>query len=111
MSRRLTIFVLFFLSGALGLLYEITWMRQFRIIMGNTVHTSATVLTAFMGGLALGSFLAGRVVDRVRHPLRAYGVLELLVGAYALLLPVLMLPADPLYGWLYRHFADQAGVL
>ncbi|HJP29575.1 MAG TPA: fused MFS/spermidine synthase [Candidatus Latescibacteria bacterium] len=111
MSRRLTIFVLFFLSGALGLLYEITWMRQFRIIMGNTVHTSATVLTAFMGGLALGSFLAGRVVDRVRRPLRAYGVLELLVGAYALLLPVLMLPADPLYGWLYRHFADQAGVL
>lgn len=111
MTLRLTIFVLFFLSGALGLLYEITWMRQFRIIMGNTVHTSATVLTAFMGGLALGSYLAGRIVDRVRRPLWTYGVLELLVGAYALLLPVLMIPADPLYGWLYRNFTEQSGVL
>jgi spermidine synthase len=110
-NLRLIIFALFFLSGALGLLYEITWMRQFRIIMGNTVHTSATVLTAFMGGLALGSYLAGRIVDRVRRPLRAYGILELLVGGYALILPWLMLPADPLYGWLYRSFAESTGVV
>lgn len=111
MNRRLLVFVLFFLSGALGLVYEITWMRQFRIIMGNTVYTSATVLTAFMGGLALGSYVAGRFVDRVRRPLRVYGILEVLVGAYAILLPALMWPADPLYGWLYRSFADNAVVL
>lgn len=111
MNRRLLVFALFFLSGALGLVYEITWMRQFRIIMGNTVYTSATVLTAFMGGLALGSFLAGRVVDHVRRPLQVYGILELLVAAYAILLPALMWPADPLYGWLYRNFADNGTVL
>jgi spermidine synthase len=108
---RGVIFLLFFLSGALGLVYEITWMRQFRIIMGNTVYTSATVLTAFMGGLALGSFVAGRVVDRLRRPLRAYGILELLIGAYAVLLPWLMIPADPLYGWLYRNYADTGPIL
>lgn len=106
MTTRGVVFALFFLSGALGLVYEITWMRQFRVIMGNTVYTSATVLTAFMGGLALGSFVAARFVDRVRRPLRAYGVLELLVGAYAVLLPFLMIPVDPLYGWLYRNFSD-----
>ena len=78
MMIRGIVFALFFLSGALGLVYEITWMRQFRVIMGNTVYTSATVLTAFMGGLALGSFVAARIVDRVRRPLRAYGILELL---------------------------------
>ncbi len=106
MMIRGIVFALFFLSGALGLVYEITWMRQFRVIMGNTVYTSATVLTAFMGGLALGSFVAARIVDRVRRPLRAYGILELLIGAYAVLLPFLMTPVDPLYGWLYRNFAD-----
>ena len=111
MGRRWVVFALFFASGALGLVYEITWMRQFRIIMGNTVYTSATVLTAFMGGLALGSFVAGRIVHRLVRPLRAYGVLELLVGAYAVLLPLLMVPADPLYGWLYLNFADNGPVL
>ncbi|MDA0337395.1 MAG: fused MFS/spermidine synthase, partial [bacterium] len=111
MPRRWVVFALFFASGALGLVYEITWMRQFRIIMGNTVYTSATVLTAFMGGLAFGSFAAGRVVERISRPLRAYGVLELLVGAYAVLLPLLMVPADPLYGWLYQNFADNGPVL
>jgi spermidine synthase len=110
-NRRWVVFALFFASGALGLVYEITWMRQFRIIMGNTVYTSATVLTAFMGGLALGSFVTGRVMHRMLRPLRAYGVLELLVGAYAILLPFLLAPADPLYGWLYLNYADNGPVL
>lgn len=109
--NRAAIFLLFFLSGVVGLVYEIAWLRQFRFIMGNTVYTTATVLTAFMGGLALGSFLCGRIVDRLRRPLRAYGVIEILVGFYAAAVPLLMWPADPLYGWLYRHWGDAPALL
>ena len=64
------------LSGACGLVYEILWMKMLTLTMGNTVFSITTVLTAFMGGLALGSFLTGRVVDKIRNPLKIYGLLE-----------------------------------
>ena len=55
-------------------------MRLFRLAMGNTVFTSATVLTAFMAGLALGSWGAGRLADRTGRPLRVYAYLEVFIG-------------------------------
>ena len=64
------------LSGSCGLVYEILWMKMLTLTMGNTVFSITTVLTAFMGGLALGSFLTGRVVDKIRNPLKIYGLLE-----------------------------------
>ena len=79
-ANRWAVFGLFFFSGGCALIYQITWMRLFRLVMGNTVFTSATVLTAFMAGLALGSFIAGRLTDRSSHPLRAYAWLEVLIG-------------------------------
>ena len=42
-----------------------------------------------MGGLALGSYVAGRLIDRRRDPLRVYALLEAGIGAYALLTPML----------------------
>ena len=45
-ASRWAVFGLFFFSGACALIYQITWMRLFRLAMGNTVFTSATVLTA-----------------------------------------------------------------
>jgi predicted membrane-bound spermidine synthase len=50
------------LSGSCGLVYEILWMKMLTLVIGNTVFAVTTVLTAFMGGLALGSFLAGRFI-------------------------------------------------
>jgi len=58
------------LSGACGLIYEIVWMKMLSLTMGNTVFAITTVLTAFMGGLALGSFLAGRFIDKIKNPLK-----------------------------------------
>src|ERR1700735_1320882 len=54
---------LFFLSGISGLMYEIVWIRMLTRILGSTVYATATALAAFMLGLALGSFLVGRVID------------------------------------------------
>ncbi|MFQ5444791.1 MAG: hypothetical protein ACE5EK_09260, partial [Nitrospinales bacterium] len=82
---RLWAFLFFFLSGITGLIYEVVWTRLLTLVMGNTHYSVATVLTAFMGGLALGSFLGGRTIDRHRNPLIVYAVLEAAIGIYCIL--------------------------
>ena len=51
--------VLFFLSGASALVYQLLWLRLLGLVFGVTVHAASTVWAAFMAGLALGSILAG----------------------------------------------------
>ena len=80
--------VLFVLSGAAGLVYEVVWARQLVLVFGNTSQATATILTGFFGGLAVGGFVGGRVADRVGRPLRLYGALELVVVAVVLVTPV-----------------------
>ncbi|MCP4787311.1 MAG: hypothetical protein GY903_14040 [Fuerstiella sp.] len=77
----------FFLSGLAALLYQTAWMRQFAIVFGTSELAIATVLSAYMAGLAIGAWLAGRFQHRVRRPLLAYGILEFLIAAGALLVP------------------------
>ncbi len=88
---RRTILVLFFLSGACGLVYEVVWMRMLTLIFGATAFATSTILASFFTGLALGSFSFGRIVDRrARNPLALYAVLEGGVGVFAFVMPLLM---------------------
>jgi predicted MFS family arabinose efflux permease len=80
---------LFMFSGATSLVYQTLWVRQLSLVVGTSVLAICTVLAAFMGGLAIGSFLAGRLAARIRRPVRAYAFLELFIGGYALVFPVL----------------------
>jgi spermidine synthase len=59
------------------------------LIFGSTTFAISTVLTAFMGGLALGSYIFGRLIDRSRHPVPIYGILEAGIGVYAVLVPTI----------------------
>jgi spermidine synthase len=96
----------FFISGMTGLIYEILWTRMIGKIIGNSPFAVSIVLTVFMGGLGLGSYLASRYIDRRNTPgelVKIYGVLELAVGAYGLILPVLLILFKPLYALLYNH--------
>ncbi|MGE5848684.1 MAG: fused MFS/spermidine synthase, partial [Candidatus Methylomirabilota bacterium] len=95
------VYVLFFLSGAIGLLYEVVWARMLTQIFGNTTHAIATVLAAFMAGLALGSYVFGRLVDAGRNAFLAYGLLEGGVGLYGLLIPTLFALTQRAYAHLY----------
>ena len=65
-----------FLSGANGLMMEIVFRRQLLLSLGVTHYSVATVLTVFMAGLALGSFLFGRIADKIEYPIKLYGLLE-----------------------------------
>jgi len=96
------IVLLFLLSGLTALIYEIVWMKMLVLVVGNTVYSTTTVLAAFMGGLALGSFTAGRYLEKLGNPLRLYGILEGLIGLYALLTPFLIAAAYPLFRFLLQ---------
>ncbi|HAX46292.1 MAG TPA: spermidine synthase, partial [Nitrospina sp.] len=70
--------------------------------MGNTHYSVATVLTMFMTGLALGSYLGGRWIDKKSNPLALYAVLEGAIGIYCLLIPSMIEWASPLFLWVYQ---------
>jgi spermidine synthase len=76
--------VCFTLSGAAALIYEVLWMRMLGLVFGATTIAVSVVLAAFMGGLALGSAIAGKVAGRIERPLRAYALIEIGIGLYAL---------------------------
>lgn len=94
----------FFFSGAVGLIFEIVWTRLLGLLMGNSVFSIATVLSAFMGGLALGSYLGGRLSRRVKNPILVYGLLEGAIGIYCLFIPSIIHATEPLYQWVYQNW-------
>lgn len=89
MGRSRHLFLIFFLSGISGLVYESLWSRYLKLFVGSAATAQILVLALFMGGMSLGSLLAGRVSARIRRPVLAYGVVEGLIGLYALAFPYL----------------------
>jgi len=104
---RAVLLACFFLSGSSGLILESLWTRELGLVFGSTTLAISTVLATFMGGLGLGSYLAGRYADRIKNPVRAYAAAEAGVGIYALLIPLIMLAYPGLNHWMYRVFGDR----
>ncbi|MFA5504266.1 MAG: fused MFS/spermidine synthase [Vulcanimicrobiota bacterium] len=109
-SKLLWTLALFFFSGATSLVYEVLWTRRLSLTFGHTVLAVSTVLTVFMSGLALGSFLAGRWSDKEREKLEQddraagpprflalYGKLEIAIGLWAVLSLFLLNGVEGLY--------------
>ncbi len=107
MTRLL--YLVFFASGATSLVYEVIWVRLTGLVFGNTSFSIATVLGAFMAGLALGSWLLGSLADRFDRPLRLYGILEILIGVSALLVPAAFRSMEALYWNLAPALSSVAG--
>jgi spermidine synthase len=87
LSQWVLLMVLF-LSGTSALINQLVWIRKFGLVFGVDVYTMGTVLSAFMGGLALGSLIFGRLADKMRNPLRLFIMLELGIGLFAVLFPL-----------------------
>lgn len=79
-----------FLSGFSSLIFEVVWERWLELRFGVTTYAAAVIVASFMGGMALGAVLLGRLADRIRRPLALYGSCELGIGLYALLMPTLL---------------------
>jgi spermidine synthase len=73
------------------------------LVFGATTLAVSTVLAAFMGGLALGSALAGRFAPRITKPVAAYGWMETGIAIYALLVPFLFSGVDNLYALVWQQ--------
>lgn len=73
------------------------------LVFGATTLAISAVLAAFMCGLAVGSALAARLAPRIRRPVRAYAVIEIVIGVYALAVPVLFRCVDWAYAAVWQH--------
>lgn len=96
--------VCFMMSGAAALIYEVLWTRMLGLVFGATTVAISVVLTAFMGGLALGGAIGARSVDRLRNPLRAYALIEIAIGLCALALPSMFRVAAAVDATLWQTF-------
>jgi len=86
------LYLCFLFSGASGLIFEIVWMRKLSLIFGNTVHAVSIVVAVFMGGLALGSWIFGKIADSANRLLRLYIFIELGIAASGLTISLLLIP-------------------
>ncbi|MCR4324485.1 MAG: fused MFS/spermidine synthase [Candidatus Curtissbacteria bacterium] len=94
MSFKLA-YLLFFLSGVAGLIYEVVWSRLLVLVFGSTTNSIVAVISAFLGGLAIGSLISGKIADRLSFAklIKTYSWLELFIGLSAgatlLIIPVI----------------------
>ncbi len=78
------IFSLFFLSGLAGLVYESIWTHYLKLFLGHAAYAQTLVLIIYMGGLALGSWLASVYTPKIKNMLQTYAIAELIIGLSAL---------------------------
>jgi spermidine synthase len=82
--------LMFLASGCAALTYEVVWFHLMRLVIGASSLSVGIVLAIFMGGMFLGSLLFARYVPRDRHPLKVYAAIEIGIGVFGLLMPILL---------------------
>jgi spermidine synthase len=107
LRKHYLILAFFFLTGLTGLAYELVWIRLLILSFGSTQFAITTVLATFMAGLAVGSIIFGRVVDRFSAPLKLYGIIEIVLGIYCLASPLIFHLVKDLYLYASPITADS----
>src|SRR5215510_12354165 len=81
---RLTLYTIFFFSGASALVIQTGWQRVLSLHAGMDLFSVTTVVAAFMAGLGIGSVVGGWLADRVPPALAVliYAAAELGIGAF-----------------------------
>ena len=95
------------LSGATGLIDQLCFSKYLSYIVGSTAYAVSAVLAAFMTGLAIGAHFGGKASLRVQRPLRAYGLLELVVAVAVAATPFAFHLLTPLYANLARSMPNS----
>ena len=108
-TSRITI--MFFISGFTGLMYEVIFSKELALTFGGTSTATYTVLTVYMGGMAIGSWLGGKLVSAKRNALVSYAICELFIGLYCLCTPFLFDLTQQAYVSLAADIAPDSGIL
>lgn len=74
------IYILFALSGFVGLIYESLWARYLKLFLGHSSYGQVLTLFIYMGGLGVGSFIAGKIISKIKRPFYCYALIELSIG-------------------------------
>lgn len=98
----------FFVSGASSLMLEVVWSKALGHVLGNTLEAITTVVSAYMGGLALGASIAGRMPSLARRPVLAYGLLEIGIGLFGLASLGLIAALEGPLGAAYSQFGSTS---
>jgi len=102
-GRFVGVLGIFLVSGGAGLVDQVCFSKYLSYVVGATAYAVSAVLAAFMTGLAAGAALGGRLSHRVRRPLTAYGVAELVVATAVACAPAAFAELTPLYVSAARH--------
>ena len=97
------------LSALASFLYEVGWIRMLSLVLGSATHAFELMLSAFLVGIAAGSFLIRGATDRARLPLRLLGGVQWAMGVAALLTLPLYVEMFPTMGWLVRTLPRSDG--
>ena len=103
--------LLFVLSGVAGLGLELIWAKELRLVLGGSVTGIAYVTALFMGGMAIGYAVGGRFAHRLRRPVMAYGVAELVLAAGGLSVVHLMPLLEGVGGSVYAYLGTALLIL
>ena len=96
--------ILFFLSGAAGLIYQTVWVRLLELYFGVTLTITTLIVSAYMAGLGLGSLLGGRIASKSRNTILLYGLIEAGVGVFGIFSPFLI-------NWIGKNTAGSPYIL
>ena len=96
-GRARLVALLLFGSGFCALIYQTTWLREFRLVFGASTAATAAVIGVFMAGLGIGGIILGKRSETKTRPLAFYAKLELLIAASAAVSPVLVWAVRQLY--------------
>lgn len=73
------------INGIAGMAYQVTWTRALALSLGSSTYSFTIIVTVFIFGLALGSWIGAMLVDKLKNPAIAMGWVEVLVGYSAAL--------------------------
>jgi spermidine synthase len=109
---RTAFYVLFTASGFAGLIYESIWTHYLKLFLGHAAYAQSLVLVVFMGGMAAGAALCGRLSQRIANPLLGYAAVEAAIGLAALVFhPVFVGVTDWGYAWLLPWLGGEWAAL
>lgn len=91
-GKRFWLSILFFLSGAAALIYQLAWQRLLVFYTGSDTMSISLIVTAFMSGLGIGYLYGGKLADRNApdRNLRFFVVAEFGILLFALLSKVIL---------------------
>jgi len=72
--------IAFIFSGFTSFSYEILYSRLLAFIIGNRVFASTTMITAFIFGIAFGSLVIGRVIDKTGKEPFIFSIFQIFIG-------------------------------